>query len=397
MPDQPRILLSGYYGFGNTGDEAILAGALAGFRELAPQAEVVVLSKDPEATSAQHGVPAIHRSLSSLRRALRRCNLFVSGGGGLLQDTTSWRSPLYYLQTLRMAQGRGIPTMLMAQSIGPLRRRWIRKVTRHVLKRVSLITLRDPASERDLTALRVTKPRIEVTADLSLLLPAPPLPEPPKNRRVIVCPRRWPGASDGDLRELIRKLATALSAVSAEVSLLPMQPRDLEVTRLLAEAMASPQSGKPETIRVGKWHPGRGLPGWSAVPPPKKVRPVKLLEPVRSFDELFATIAGAQVVVGMRLHSLIFAARCGVMPVGISYDPKVCAFLETIGELSVATPEQLLPDTLAWRIQHAFSEQANKRASLLATMEKQREAARENIRLAMELVNAKQEQAPAQA
>ena len=358
MPAHSRLLLSGYYGFGNTGDEAILAGALAGFRELAPQVEIVVLSQDPQATTAQHGVPAIPRGFRSLKQALAQCDLFVSGGGGLIQDATSWRSPLYYLQAVRMALGRRVPVMLMAQSITPLRRHWVRWLARRVLNRVSLITVRDAASARELSALGVARPQVVVTADLSLLLSSPPVSASSAAQRVIVCPRRWPGASESACHALVHELAGGLSQVAAEVVLLPMQPRDLAVTRAVAAAMS---------------------------------RPAQVVEPARSFEELLALIGSAQVAVGMRLHALIFAARLGAVPLGISYDPKVCAFLETIGELPIATPEQVRAGALAERIARAFAEHAEKRAQLLAVMEQPREAARENIRLAVELVKKQEE------
>jgi polysaccharide pyruvyl transferase WcaK-like protein len=102
-----RAVISGYYGFGNVGDEAILAGLLQGFRELAPEATLTVLSGDPAATEAEHGVPAWPRGVRHAASAIRQADLLVSGGGGLLQDATSWRSPLYYLWVLQMARKRG--------------------------------------------------------------------------------------------------------------------------------------------------------------------------------------------------------------------------------------------------------------------------------------------------
>ena len=56
--DSSRIVIVGYYGFANAGDEAILATMLADLREVAPSAEVTVVSGDPAATTAAHGVRA---------------------------------------------------------------------------------------------------------------------------------------------------------------------------------------------------------------------------------------------------------------------------------------------------------------------------------------------------
>ena len=46
-----RIVLSGYYGFGNAGDEAVLAAILASLRRQMPEVECGVLSVDPPATT----------------------------------------------------------------------------------------------------------------------------------------------------------------------------------------------------------------------------------------------------------------------------------------------------------------------------------------------------------
>ena len=68
-----KIVVSGYYGHGNTGDEAILAGMLAAMRSAEPGVKVAVLSGDPEATRGMHGVDAVpYRSPIAVWRALRR-------------------------------------------------------------------------------------------------------------------------------------------------------------------------------------------------------------------------------------------------------------------------------------------------------------------------------------
>src|SRR5690606_33835830 len=112
-----RILLSGYYGFANLGDEAILAGLA---RELGRRGhEVTALAAEPVATAAGHGVVAVHRT-RGLVGALLRSDALVSGGGGLLQDATSARSLAYYLGVLRAARLLGKRAAVYGQSLGPL-------------------------------------------------------------------------------------------------------------------------------------------------------------------------------------------------------------------------------------------------------------------------------------
>ena len=59
-----KLLLSGYYGFGNIGDEAILAGILTSLKD---RHEITVLSNDPRSTSYLHKVKAVHRYFGALK------------------------------------------------------------------------------------------------------------------------------------------------------------------------------------------------------------------------------------------------------------------------------------------------------------------------------------------
>ena len=61
MSEDRHIVISGYYGFGNAGDEAVLAGLVDTFRAAIPGVSLSVASADPEATRRMHGVDAFDR------------------------------------------------------------------------------------------------------------------------------------------------------------------------------------------------------------------------------------------------------------------------------------------------------------------------------------------------
>ncbi len=245
-----RLLVSGYFGFGNAGDEAILAGLAAGCWRLLPGAELVVLSGDPPATEAEHGVNAAPRGLRSLRSQLRRADLFISGGGGLLQDTTSWRSPLYYLAAIRLARRAGVPVACVGHGIGPLRRGWIRSLVRRELSRVDVLAVRDRASAETLREIAIAR-HVEVTADLAFALSAPSEEEVARaweKARVprdggpaaALCLRRPPGDEGNGLAG---RLAEALAGMCREhglrALLVPMhRPADLSLAEQVAEGMS---------------------------------------------------------------------------------------------------------------------------------------------------------------
>jgi polysaccharide pyruvyl transferase CsaB len=300
-----HILISGYYGFNNIGDEAVLGGLLTGLREGIPDVEPVVLSGDPAQTAALHGVTAIPRmSRQTIRTELRRADLLISGGGSLLQDVTSFRSPLYYLGVLWLAQRMQVPTMMCAQGVGPLDSPINRFLARRILNRVRAITVRDEGSAEFLRALGVDKPPVEVTADPSFLL-APDASARldewwaaniPAGRPVIGAALRYWKSSVAEERytAIADALAAIAQAAGATILFLPMQR---EVDLGIAEEMS----------------------GWT----PAENRVCTLALTPR---EMLAAIGRCDFLAAMRLHALIFAVHRGVPAFGISYDPKVRDF-----------------------------------------------------------------------
>lgn len=360
-----RVIVSGYYGSGNAGDEAMLAGVIAGMREAAGEVDFVVISRRPGLTARTHGVRSIGRTdVRSLRRELRASSLLISGGGSLFQDVTSARSCLYYLWIVHQALRAGVPVVAIGQGIGPLRRRWLRALVRRCLNRVQGIAVRDSGSARELQRLGVARAPVRVAADLSLAMP------PADPQRVAeawrdlgigvpasvlaVAPRTWRvrGQADGSLP----KLATAIRQAAAslgqpwQVVCFPMQrPQDDAACAALAAAVDGLVAGKELT-------------------PP-----------------MLAAMAGqTRAVVAMRLHALIFAATGGAMPVAVSYDPKVQALMTDLGLPTVATTDRFDEARLAAAIVEAWNADDAARAKLRRVMEERRDAVREVFRWAAE-------------
>jgi len=304
MGTHPRILLTGYYGLGNCGDEAVLGGLLATIGRQLPNASPVVLSANPQQTQALHGVSAVHR-VTGLLPALARAEALVAGGGSLLQDATSFRSLAFYLWTMRAALAFRKKLVLLGQGVGPLLRPRSRALTAAVLNRAHAITLRDAASACLLQELGVTRPRIEVCADLALMLePCPPPPEV-SDFGVVLALRRWRESEPVGAAARAAALCKGIAgACGAGVALLAMQEPD---DRTLAEAAAGLVPG------------------------------VRVL-PRLAFAQVAGAVMRARAVVAMRLHALIFAAVAGVPSVALSYDPKVAAFME-----AVSRPGWVLP------------------------------------------------------
>ncbi|MDQ7859012.1 MAG: polysaccharide pyruvyl transferase CsaB [Armatimonadota bacterium] len=295
--------MSGYYGFGNLGDEAVLAGLLAELRARAPRARLVVLSADPPATEALHRVEAVGRAPVAVWQAVRGARLVVCGGGSLVQDATSARSAVYYLGVMMAAARRGVPVAVVGQGVGPLRRPWVRRLAARAFAGVRVLSVRDAASARALRQLGVTS-EIHLGADLAALTPRP---DPQRVRRILaaegldranarvgVAVRAWPGMrSPAEIGRGIRRVA---ETYGARVAVFPFDlARDREISEEVAAAAA-----------------GRVVP----VPDPR---------------DLLGVVGAMDVMVAVRLHGLIFAALGGVPAVAVAYDPKVSAFAAEVG------------------------------------------------------------------
>ncbi len=288
-----RVLLSGYYGAGNVGDEALLAGLVSGLR--ARGFEPAVLSADPRGTRALHGVQAFDR-VTGLLPALLRTAALVSGGGGLLQDVTSSRSLDYYLTALRVARRLGKRVVVYGQSLGPL--------SPAGLERTALTLRGVPLAVRDEESLGLAQSMgLEgvLVADSALLLRVPlGLPSPNPDGPVVLVPR----SGQDVLNSALEGLALQLHEDGVPIA---------------ATALHHKQDA-PSVDRLVRLVPGLD------------VRDASTPElALRAFS-------GARYVVSVRLHGCILAARAGVGFAGLSYDPKVRGFLAQAAAPSFQRP-----------------------------------------------------------
>jgi polysaccharide pyruvyl transferase CsaB len=299
-----RVLISGYYGFGNLGDEALLDVIVAQLRAHFPSVKIDVLSATPEETAARLQIEATPRwSMAQIRNAIARADVVLSGGGGLLQSATSVRSVVYYASIIREAIKQGRKTMIFAQSIGPLDVLG-RFIVRRMCRGLDRATVRDARSRSLLQGLVPGTP-VETTADPVFLFDLPSTEidlsreglDPERDPYAIVSVRKIPNFKDG-VATLTRAVDRLAEEHGLRVAFLPLGgASDAEVSTTII----------------------RGC----------KTAPVLL--PECDIEKAAAIIRGARVVVGMRLHALIFAARFAVPFLAIPYDPKVASLCDDLG------------------------------------------------------------------
>lgn len=358
-----RVVMSGYYGFGNAGDDAILDSIQQAIRAASDEVSVTVLSNDPELTRRQYGLDAVPRfRVLQVFRALRRGDLLLSGGGSLLQDTTSTRSLLYYLSVIRCARWLGKPVMLYANGIGPVVKPANRRRVRKAVEQAALVTLRDHASARELERMGVTRP-VQVTADpVFHLEPAGPdrarallsaAGLPPDRPFTAVSVRDWEKVGDF-YAQLARLCGHLRRKHGMEVLFLLMQPdRDRAATARVRELMEEPSY---------------------------------VLDSAVSPRELMAVLGQARLCLAMRLHTLIFAARMAVPSMGLVYDPKVASYLEELGLPAAGDVERFDGGEAIRRADALMADYDGVLARLREKSAQLARAAGENERLLLELL-----------
>lgn len=368
------IVISGYYGFKNSGDEAVLKSILTALEQEGQAAGVkinpVVLSIDPEWTEAMYGVKSVHRmKLGEVRQAIKESDGLISGGGSLLQDATSPKTIPYYLGILKLAQWLGKPTFIYAQGVGPVNRKLFHPMIRSMFRKCSYISVRDTQSGELLQTMGISADAIQVVPDPVMGLPLPDdkqehshgvldgaaLEDTQGERRIAadegqaapleadpsasgagasagqidqgdghlptigISVRRW----HPELKEL-QSIADGLKELAASrrvhLRFLPFhKPDDLEASRYIAELIGDVRSNGSEiSYYVEEQQP----------------------------QDMLREVSRCDVVLGMRLHSLIYAANRRVPLLGISYDPKIDHFLKRLGCEPVGSSEALDPDRL---------------------------------------------------
>ncbi len=280
-----KILISGYFGFGNCGDEIILNVERERFESLGYDVKYITADNTRKS--------AVSRNFFDTFRAISKSDVIISGGGGLLQDKTSLKSLFYYLFILYAGFVLRKKTVCFAQGIGPLDTLFGRFLTGRVISRVNLITVRDRYSKNVLIKCGIKKP-VNICSDVAFLFYGKEEIRLPCRKFVIFSPGyslRMPSIETlADIAKIIKEES------ELPVIIVPLYPeRDGKVAYEISQ-----RTGFPVVI------------------------PDKIGQYLYMFER-------SEFVVGMRYHSVVLSALARKAFVSMSYDPKVSAISEEFG------------------------------------------------------------------
>lgn len=359
------VVLSGYYGFNNSGDDALLYAIVEGLRRYVPDVRILVLSARPKETMTTYQIDAKYRfDLLSVCRVLKQSKLLINGGGSLIQDATSMQSLYYYLMVMRAAKHYGCMLYIYANGIGPIRSKNMR-AARQVIESADMVTLRDSASLLDLKKIGVSeKAPVKVTADPTMILHGKPkravqeifrregIPEGQPYIGISV--RNW----NKNDRRFAEKIAQVLDRICAQYKVVPVfipmkYPSDIKISERVCELMQK-----------------KGY----------------VLQRQYSVFEMIGIVEQMDMILGMRLHTLIYAAGTGVPVIGLTYDPKVTGFLEDIGQPRFIDVSNIDTEQLYGQMEEVMEHKEEIRSQLKAKSVELEKKALLNAELAAQLL-----------
>ncbi|MFE6074343.1 polysaccharide pyruvyl transferase CsaB [Paenibacillus sp. NPDC057886] len=362
-----KLVISGYYGFRNSGDEAVLKSILTALEEESLRSNVtiepIVLSGDPESTTSMYGVRSVHRmKLKEVREAIKESDGLISGGGSLLQDATGLKSIPYYLGVIKLAQWLKKPTFIYAQGIGPVNRKIFNPMIRSVFKACNYVSVRDEQSAEYLRGLGLQWNQIHVVPDPVMGLPLPETKAEEVSsvksniERSNSTETPFEESSEQSSSSEKLKLNAQGASVHTKLPVIGVSVRFWESDRKELTAIAAGLkklcSKKAVHLRFMPFHLPIDEQASRFVMEMlgdlgNKGSEVSITKDLTDPQLMLQEVSNCDVVIGMRLHSLIYAASQYVPPVGISYDPKIDQFMLRLDSETVGSTDALDGDKLA--------------------------------------------------
>ena len=311
----PDVVVSGYYGFGNLGDESLLDVIASSLAKEVPGVKIAALTKNPRADAPRTGLMCVSRfRFPKVWRIIGRSKLLISGGGSLLQDITSKRSLTYYAWVIRAAEQQKTRVAVLANGIGPITYPSNEKLTAKVISAADEVSVRDCDSGNELIRIGVDPGKIRVSADPAFLIRPADEDAVAKTMAALgvkggffavsVRPLGKPDEDAAENQQVIRETASACRDLAERYGLTPViiPMQEVQDGRICESLCAMLQDHGAVIYRPG------------------------------NASLLIGVLARAQMVMGMRLHLVIFASSAGVPVIGLSYDPKVNSMLRQLGQ-----------------------------------------------------------------
>lgn len=359
------VALFGYYGYDNSGDDALLKSVINSLRREKEDIKILVLSKKPKETMKEYNVHSIYRyNIFDIMKYFKISRVLIYGGGSLIQDLTSTRSLVVYTTLLKIGKKYGLKTMLYGNGIGPITKDRNRERAREVLDKCDYISLRDPDSLEEIRKLGVTNPNINISVDPVFSLEKDNgdiIKEIIKKEKIdinkkyfIVSLRQWKYNEADFSKKMARIINTIVDKYDIYPLYMPMHPSDNVIIKEIIN--------KAKTEYV-------------------------LIDTEYEVSQLMGIASLAEFSLCMRLHALIYSVSVKVPVIGLVYDPKVESFIEYIDEKSYVYTSNLDVDKTLGMVDYIVNNQEYMSKRMEEEAERLKALADEDAKMAIELID----------
>lgn len=364
-----NLVISNSYGTANLGDEAILHAMCEHYLNMGHRINVLTNTDAPPGRPLP---PDIEVTLAGPRNtwhalhAIRNADLLLIGGGGIIQSKTSFGNLLFHMSRAWLAEAVGTPWGAVGIGAGPVPHRIGRSLLRWTFRRAQFVYVRDAGSARYLKNLGVTANVVEYTdlafarAQLGQCADSPP--ESILHVGLSLRPPVGNARTRSKHDEAIQFAGKVLTAV-----------------RQAADAL-----GKTVEIHFFSFNDEQDLAIGEALRQRQGNRfQVQLCPAEQGAEHQLDLIGKLDLMIGMRLHSVIFSALATTPAIAIAYDEKVREIASKLN-LGVCTVDaDVETGRLTQNIICVLSKAGSMRSALLEAREHERQTALECLRDAL--------------
>jgi len=297
------IMICGYYGRHNLGDDMALKALIDNAENVNKAKRLLLLTANTEYIPHGNIERCIHRfDIPKIIKYLKQTKMFLLGSGSILQDATSSRSIFYYLFVLKQALFANCATMLYSNGIGPINNFKNKKSTVKLLNKVNMITVRDRKSLVYLRSIGVDNENIEITADETFTLKNAETHDKKylkEDKKYLCINLREIGISNTFCDNFVKFIDTIANKYGYIPVLLPMHySQDMHILSRISSMLEC------EHILIDEKLP---------------------------HEQVLSILSQCEMAIIERLHAVIFSCIYSKPFLAVNYDPKILSFCTEMG------------------------------------------------------------------
>jgi N-acetylglucosaminyldiphosphoundecaprenol N-acetyl-beta-D-mannosaminyltransferase len=311
---QQTITLIVYYGAGNLGDELLLESSINIIRSIDANAQINIFSQSPKLTSETYSAYKCFNKFNILDiySALISSRALVFGGGSIFQDSSSFKSLIYYCVIALSFKCFGKKIILLGQGIGPLKNSISRLICQIVYKVADFVNVRDQESFEMAKSWGLDEKRLSKGIDLVWYLDHPQKSNTNLDTQsntesntlsntILISLRDTKNFQEKELLLFAKHLHKHHS--ESEFILFAFQKNDLKILIKLTEYLNkyNVKNSINEIYTLQDW--------------------------TSNGEKLFLN---SHMIYSMRFHGVMLAAKLNIPCIGLAYDPKVSSLCKEI-------------------------------------------------------------------